>query len=165
MPAASWRTSPARSISLWDSASASAGSSRSVGTGDFASRMLVGVFLLVGALDARLVAQALDRLAAEDVRLHDLLQVALLHAAVPDVLWVDDDHGAVAALREAAGLVDAHVLVAAGLEHLGAQVLHEPLDVAALGAVVAGGADEHVALVLAHQALAPAASFAAFRSA
>src|ERR1043166_3588549 len=165
MPAASWRTSPARSISLCDRASASAGSSRSVGTSDFASRISVGVFLLVGALDARRVAQALHRLAAQDVGVHDLFEIALLHAAVPDVLGVDHDHGAVAALREAARLVDPDVLVAAGLGDFSAQVLHEPLDVAALGAVVAGGADEHVAVVLAHQTLAPAASFAAFFSA
>src|SRR5205814_844324 len=100
MPAASWRTSPARSISLCDSASASAGSSRSVGTSDFASRMLVGVFRLVGALDAGLVAQALDRLATQDVGLRDLGQVGFRHAVVPDVLGVDDDHRPVAALRE-----------------------------------------------------------------
>src|SRR5919201_4834351 len=130
MPAASWRTNPARSISLWDSASASAGSSRSVGTSDFASRMLVRVFRLVGALDARLVAQPLDRLAAEDVRLRDLGQVLFFHAVVPDVLRVDDDHRPVAALGEAPGLVDADLLLAPGLEHFRAQHLHELLDVA-----------------------------------
>src|SRR5687768_17097603 len=115
MPAASWRTRPARSMSLWERASASAGSSRSVGTSDFARRILVGVFLLVGALHSRLVAQPLDRLAAQDMRLDDFLQVAGLHAAVPDVFRVDDDHRPVAALREATGLVDADVLVAARL--------------------------------------------------
>src|SRR5882672_6945491 len=111
MPAASWRTSPARSISLWEMASASAGSSRSVATNDFARRILVGVLLLVGALDAGGVDQALDRLAPEDVRLDDLVQVRLLHAGVPHVLRIDDDHRSVAALREAAGLVDADLLL------------------------------------------------------
>src|SRR6266850_6946863 len=120
MPAASWRIKPARSISLWESASASAGSSRSVGTSDFASRILVRVFRLVGALDARVVTQPLDGLAAENVRLGDLGQVLFLHAVVPDVLRVHDDHRPVAALREAAGLVDADVLVAAGLGDLAA---------------------------------------------
>src|SRR4029453_11501705 len=164
MPLPSCRISPARSMSLCEMASASAGSSRSVGTSDFAIRILVGVLLLVGALDARLVAEPLDRFAAQDVGLHDLLEIALLHAAVPHVFRVDHDHRPVAALREAAGLVDADLLLAAGLDDLAAQVLHEPLDVAVLGAVVAGGAHEHVAVVLAHQALAPAASFAARRS-
>src|ERR1700758_3189426 len=105
MPAASWRTSPARSMSLWESASASAGSSRKVGTSDFARRILVRVFRLVGALDARLVAEPLDRLAAEDVGLGDLREVGFLDGGVPDVLGIDDDHRPVAALREAARLV------------------------------------------------------------
>src|SRR5688572_18514089 len=153
-------------MSLWESASASVGSSRRVGTRDFASRILRGsLLLLVGALDPRRVDETLDRPAAEDVRLHDLLEVRLLDARVPDVLRVDDDHRPVATLREAAGLVDPDVLVAAGLGHLTPQVLHEALDVAVLRTVVAAGAHEHVGLVLAHQAPAPAASFAARRSA
>src|SRR4029453_5990878 len=127
MPLPSCRISPARSMSLWEIASASAGSSRSVGASDFASRILVGVLLLVGALDPRLVAEPLDRFAAQDVRLHDLLEIAGLHAAVPHVLRIDDDHRPVAALREAAGLVDADLLLAAGLHHLSPQVFHEPL--------------------------------------
>src|SRR5262245_27148722 len=168
MPAPSCRTKPARSMSLWDSASASAGSSRSVGTSALASRIAnasVGVFRLVGALDAGGVDEALDRLAAEDVGLHDLRQVRRLHAGVPDVVRIDDDHGTVTALREAAGLVDADVLLAPRLDHLAAQILHELLDVATRRAVLAAGAYEDVGLVLAHQAPAPAAALAARRSA
>src|SRR6185295_12263445 len=139
-------------------ASASAGSSRSVGSSDFASRILVGVLLLVGALHAGRVDEALDGLAPQDVRFDDLVQVRLLHAGVPDVLGIDDDHRAVAALREAAGLVDADLLVSAGLGDLAAQHFHHLLHVTLGRARLAAGADEHVALVLAHQALAPAAS-------
>src|SRR5437667_5162451 len=42
MPAASWRTSPARTMSLWLMASASAGSSRSVGMRERVQRMGLG---------------------------------------------------------------------------------------------------------------------------
>src|SRR6266404_1165194 len=126
---------------------------------------LLRVFRLVGALHARRIDEALDGLAAEDVRLHDLGQVLLLHAGVPDVLRVDDDHRPVAALREAAGLVDANVTLAAGLDDLAAQVLDEALDVGLRRAVVAAGAHEHVNVVLAHQSSAPAVAFAALRSA
>src|SRR4029450_10476355 len=118
MPAPSCRPRPARSMSLCEMASASAGSSRSVGTSDFARRILVGVLLLVGALDTRLVAEPLDWFAAQDVRLHDLFEIALLHAAVPHVLGIDDDHRPVTALREATSLVDPHLLLAAGLDDL-----------------------------------------------
>src|SRR5439155_588631 len=47
MPAASCRTRPARSISLWLRASASAGSSRRVGTSDFDSRIYFASFVLL----------------------------------------------------------------------------------------------------------------------
>src|SRR5688500_10722008 len=99
MPAASWRTSPARTMSLWLMASASAGSSRSVGISDRVQRM-AGLLDLVGALDAGIVDQALDRHPVEEVRLEDLGEVALLDARVPDVLRIHHDHGTVAALRE-----------------------------------------------------------------
>src|SRR5512145_3381016 len=142
MPAPSCRTRPARSISLCERASASAGSSRSVGTSDFATRILLGGLLLVGALDAGRVDQPFDRRAPQDVGLHDLLQIGLLHAGIPDVLRIYDDHRPVAALREAAGLVDADLLVAPRLGDFAAQVLHELLHVTALGAVVAARAHE-----------------------
>src|SRR2546427_11571418 len=68
------------------------------------------------------------------------------------------------ALREAAGLVDPHVGLEAGLHRLVAQVLDELLDVALGRAGVAGRAHEDVALVLSHQSASTAAVFAAFRS-
>src|SRR5205823_1771476 len=55
--------------------------------------------------------------------------------------------------------------LAAGLDDLGAEELHEFLDVALGRARLAAGAHEHVAVVLSHQARAPAASLAARRSA
>src|SRR2546427_8248726 len=126
---------------------------------------LLRVFRLVGALHARRVDEPRDRLAAEDVRLRDLLQVLLLDAGVPDVLRVHDDHRPVAALREAAGLVDPDVSLAAGLDDLATQVFHEVLDIGLRRTVVAAGAHEHVDVVLAHQSSAPAVAFAALRSA
>src|SRR5205814_224389 len=80
-----------------------------------------------------------DRLAAEDVRLRDLLKVLLLDAGVPDVLRVHDDHRPMAALREAAGLVDPDVSLAAGLDDLATQVFHEVLDIGLRRTVVAAG--------------------------
>src|SRR5204863_8098568 len=128
MPAASCRTRPARSISLWLRASASAGSSRSVGTSDVLSRMGMGpsrpparsmrVGRLVRSLDARVVDQALDGLAAHDVRLEDLLEIRILHTRVPDVVGIDDDHRAVTTLREAARLVDPDVRLEASPQRL-----------------------------------------------
>jgi len=56
-------------------------------------------------------------------------------------------------------------LLAAGLHDLAAEVFHEAFDVAAVRAVVAARAHEDVEVVLAHQSAAPAAAFAAFRSA
>src|SRR5215510_3460002 len=156
MPAASWRTRPARSMSLWLSASASAGSSRRVGTSDFDSRMLLCVFRLVRALDAGGVDEPRDRRAAQDVRLHDLRKVFLLHAGVPDVLRIEHHHRAVAALGEAARFVDADVSLAPGLRNLGAELLHEAFDVPLRRAVVAARAHEDVRFVLAHQLAAPA---------
>src|SRR5919198_4590863 len=130
MPAASWRTRPARSMSLWLSDSASAGSSRSVGTSDLLRRIrLVEAWLLVGSLHAGVVDEPLHRPAPDDVGLEDLLEIRLLDTAVPDVVRVDDNHGAVAALGEAAGLVHAQVGFEAGLGGLGPQLLHELLDV------------------------------------
>src|SRR3989475_12192695 len=70
-----------------------------------------------------------------------------------------------AALREAAGLVDPDVSLAAGLDDLATQVFHEVLDIGLRRTVVAAGAHEHVDVVLAHQSSAPAVAFAALRSA
>ena len=50
MPAASWRTRPARTISLWLTASAPAGSSLTVGSSSWLARMeLLRGIDLVGA--------------------------------------------------------------------------------------------------------------------
>src|ERR1700730_10942486 len=148
MPAASWRTRPARTISLWLMASASAGAARRGGMSDRGPRMaLLGLFDLVGALDARIVDQALDRDPVQDVRFQDLRKVALLHARVPDVLRVDHHHGAVAALREAAGLVDPDLDVASRGDHRGPERLHVLLHVTLGRAGVARGAHEDVPLV------------------
>src|SRR4029450_2111135 len=100
-----------------------------------------------------------------DVRLENLLQVRLLNAPVPDVVWVHDHHRAVAALREAAGLVDPDGGLGAGLDGLVAQILHELLDVALGRARIARGADEDMRFVLPHHWASTAAGFAALRSA
>src|SRR5215468_6735691 len=151
MPAASWRTRPARTMSLWLMASASAGSSRSVGMSDRLQRIrLFRAGDFVGAGDARVVDQALDGLTAQDVGIENLGDVGLLHPRVPHVVRIDDDHGAVAALREAAGLVDPHLRVLAGRRGSGAERLDVLLDVTLLGTRLARGAHEHVAAVLAH---------------
>src|SRR6266849_2401396 len=101
MPAASCRTSPARTISLWLTASASAGSSRSVGISARDQRIeLLRAGNLVPPGDARVVDQALDGLSAHDVRVEDLLEIGLLDTVVPDVLGIHHEHRAVAALRE-----------------------------------------------------------------
>ncbi len=151
MPAASWRTSPARTMSLWLIASASAGSSRSVGMSDRVQRMDYGAALtLLAPGHARIVDQPLDRLPAQDVRLEDLLEVGLLDARVPDVLRVHHDHGAVAALREAARLVDADLGLPARGDDARPQRLDVLLDVALRGAGIARRAHEHVPRVLAH---------------
>jgi hypothetical protein len=65
-------------------------------------RAALGVDALVGE------AQALDGTAADEMLAHDLLGILGLDVAVPDGLGIDDDGGAVLALVEAAGLVDAH---------------------------------------------------------
>ena len=108
---------------------------------------------LVRALQARLVAQALDGIAADDVRGEDLLQIGLAHARIPDVLGINDDHGSVAALREAPRLVDPHGALKIRLLHAGAKSLHVLLGVGLQGAGLAARTHEHVTVVLAHASL------------
>src|SRR5712691_7479758 len=169
-------------MSRWLNASASAGSSRNVGTNDVLSRTdppavpsagfarailpwgeprggpsrppstLFGVGGFIRALDAGVVDEALDGLAAEDVGLEDLLEVLLLDARVPHVVGIDHDHRTVAALREAAGLVDPHVGLEPGAHGFGPQELDVRFDVAPGRAVLTAGAHEDVRVVLAHQA-------------
>src|SRR6266446_7339139 len=155
MPAASCRTRPARTMSLWLMASASAGSSRSVGISDRVQRMtglaLLFLFDLVRALDARIVDQALDRHPVQDVRLEDLGEIALLDPRVPDVLGVDHDHRAVPALGEAARLVHPDLDLAPRGGHPGPERLHVLLHLALDRAGVPRRAHEDVPLVLSHQ--------------
>src|SRR5206468_9637113 len=105
---------------------------------------------LVGSGHARIVEQALDGSAAQDVRLEDLLQIGFLHTRVPHVLGIHDDHGAVAALREAPRLVDADLRLLPGRDRAGAKGFDELLHVALLRTGLPRGADEHVAAILAH---------------
>src|SRR5205814_8504908 len=117
--------------------------------------------LLVGPFDAGRVLEARHGLPGDDVRLEDVPEVALLDAAVPDVVGIHDHHRAVPALREAAGLVDPDVVLETGPRHLAAKVLHEPPAVALGRAGIAPGAHEDVDAVLRRQssagAVAPAA--------
>src|SRR6266851_499783 len=105
---------------------------------------------LVGPGHARIVEQALDGPAAQDVRFDDLLQIGFLHARVPDVLGIHDDHGAVAALREAPRLVDADLRLLPRRDRARAEGLDELLHVALLRTSLPRGADEYVAAILAH---------------
>src|SRR2546426_9454567 len=105
---------------------------------------------LIGSLHARLIAQPLDRPAADDVRRHDLLEIRLLHAGVPDVFGIDHDHRAVSALVEAAGLVDPHVGLLARRPRAVPKHLHVPLHVGLRRAGIPAGTHEHVTIVLAH---------------
>src|SRR3990172_3130805 len=156
MPAASWRTSPARTMSLWLTASASAGSSRRVGMSDrvqrTALRFLLGLDDLVGPGDARLVHEPRDGLAAEDVGVEDFLEIRFLDAAVPDVLGIHDHHRPVAALGKAARLVDPDLPALAGLGRTGAEDLHVLLGVSLGGAGLPARAHEHVDFILTHGA-------------
>ena len=59
-------------------------------------------------------AEALDGAAMEEVLLDDLFGVAGLGETVPDGFGVDDEDGAVLALVETAGFVDADAVLEAG---------------------------------------------------
>src|SRR5215469_1807491 len=160
MPAASWRTRPARTMSLWLIASASAGSSRSVGMSERDQRTegLLGAGDLVGPWHAGLVDEPLDGHPTHDVGFENLREVALLHAAVPDVLRIDHHHGSVTALGEAPGLVDADGHLASCRQDAGAQRLDVLLDVALGRATLPTCAHEDVTLVLAHDLSVPPAN-------
>jgi hypothetical protein len=83
------------------------GASRDSG---FRFAMLAGCGIQAGVGEA----QALDRRSADDVRCDNLFDVGLGHASIPNRFGIDDDRGAVFALVEAAGLVDAHAAGEAG---------------------------------------------------
>jgi hypothetical protein len=72
-------------------------------------------------------AQALDGTAAEEVLGDDGFGVFRMDVAVPDGVRVDDDHGAVLALIETTGFVDAH---AAGKAGFPAQLLQARMQFA-----------------------------------
>src|SRR4030095_14080308 len=138
MPAASWRTSPARTMSLWLMASASAGASRRVGVRERIQRISSGRRLdLVGSGHAGIVDQPLHGPAPQDVRLQDLLEIGLLDASVPDIVPIHHHHGAVATLREAPRLVDAHLGMLARLRGRRAQDFDVLLDITLLRAGLA----------------------------
>src|SRR5262249_50386342 len=104
----------------------------------FVARKLV----LAGAVA---IAQPLDGMAIAQVLAHDLVHILDLHAPVPDAFGIDDDHRAVAALIEAAAVIDAHRLV----QPFGGDTLFEPrMDAnpvaVNLRAIFAAGADENV---------------------
>jgi hypothetical protein len=59
-------------------------------------------------------AEAIDGTAVEEVLLDDLLGVAGVGETVPDGFGIDDENGAVLALIEASGLIDADAMLEAG---------------------------------------------------
>ena len=73
------------------------------------SRTVRGVIASALSADVGRQQQALDDLAALQVRVDDLVDVALVDVGVPDALGIDDRDRAAGAAVEAAGLVDAHL--------------------------------------------------------
>jgi hypothetical protein len=59
-------------------------------------------------------AEAIDGTAVEEVLVDDLLGVMGVGEAVPDGFGIDDEDGAVLALIEASGLIDADAMLEAG---------------------------------------------------
>jgi hypothetical protein len=69
----------------------------------------------VVGVDAGVVkAEAIDGTAVEEVLVDDLLGIVRVGEAVPDGFGIDDKDGAVLALVEAAGLIDADAMLEAG---------------------------------------------------
>src|SRR2546429_562504 len=71
-------------------------------------------------------AEALDGLAAEDVRVDNLVDVGFGDMSVPDCIRIDHKVGAVFALIEAPGLVRAHSALQSALGQLLLEDLLEP---------------------------------------
>src|SRR5262249_51975206 len=98
---------------------------------------------------ARLVAidETVYRPPANQMLPHDLRHVVGRYGPIPNIVGINNDHGAMAALVEAAGMIDAHAPLESRLgdERLQPAVNAAPIAVN-LGAVVAAGADEDVAL-------------------
>jgi len=102
-------------------------------------------------------AEALDRLAAEDVGLDNLVDVGLGDVAVPDCVRVDDDVRAVLALIEAARMIGADFAFEAAL---GEFLLEEFLQIGFRGGIAAStrmarralvAADENMFFELGHE--------------
>src|SRR5947199_394317 len=96
------------------------------------------------------------RRAGSDVELPHVLQAGQDGSVVDPLLervGVVDDHRTVAALRKAAGPVDAHVARPTGVLDAGAKDLHVVLRFPLLRACLTVGTDEHVAIVWAHRRL------------
>ena len=93
-------------------------------------------------------AEALDGAAVEEVLLNDLFGVAGLGETVPDGFGVDDEDGAVLALVEATGFIDADaVLEAGGLDG----ILEGAAEFLAVFVAAAGAGGGIVALVEANK--------------
>jgi hypothetical protein len=89
-------------------------------------------------------AEALDGAAVEEVLLNDLFGVAGVGETVPDCFGVDDEDGAVLALVEATGFVNADaVLEAGGLDG----ILESAAEFLAVFVAAAGAGGGIVALV------------------
>jgi hypothetical protein len=93
-------------------------------------------------------AEALDGTAVEEVLLDDLFGVVGIGETVPDGFGIDDEDGAVLALIEATGLVDADaVLEAGGLDG----ILEGAAEFLAVFVAAAGAGSRIVALVEANK--------------
>jgi hypothetical protein len=93
-------------------------------------------------------AEALDGAAVEEVLLNDLFGVARVGKTVPDGFGVDDEDGAVLALVEATGFIDADaVLEAGGLDG----ILEGAAEFLAVFVAAAGAGGGIVALVEANK--------------
>ena len=74
----------------------------------------------------------------------DRARPLLIDPGVPGVLGVDDDHGAVAALVQAAGAVDANLVLEARLRDALLEPLQQPFGVTVKAAVRPIGADKNM---------------------
>ena len=92
--------------------------------------------------------QALDWLAADDVRFDDLVDVGLGDVSIPDGVGIDHEIWAMLALIEAAGLVGSHFAFEAAFGQL---LLEEFLQVRVTGGVAASPRMSRRALVAAHE--------------
>lgn len=101
-------------------------------------------------------AEPLDRLAANDVLIKDLVDIVLCNAAIPDAFWIDDYRGTVLALVHATGLVGADSSLQSAP---GSSGLEEPIEFPSVPRVATStrmlrvsmiGADENVSMKWRH---------------